>query len=498
MKKLLLTLLLAAAMLICPMAVFAEGETTQSTGETDIYTWDDAAARTIAHKGEELAVGLFKAKRYKGSEVGGTSLFYAEPDGTVKKQAQFVKLSSGRRFVHISDSEGEQWKEVSDSKEYGYAITYHEEYNDFFVQWQSGVVDINGTKYYIQSDGTVQLTQGIVEINGAKYFVQDGGAIRSKTGFFTYNGKKYLIGKAGTVYSKPGLVKWGGKKYVVKSDASICTKKGPVKAGDKIYFVKDKSGVIVKNKAVKYNEKKYHVKSNGVVAVGVHKWNGKFYYSGPKGNLKTKTAMVTYHNKRFLAKKGGLVVVSKKFKYKNKYYIAKKNGAIYIGLFRWKGTLYYSDTKGALLTKAGIVKVGDYSYYVQAGGKVYVNQKFKAGGKTYAANADGQLQKGLFTLNGKYYYADSDYAVRTSQEIITYEGKYYFNNKGGGLTKNDWVNYNNRHYYAGSDAAFKTSKFTVSGVTFNPNSKGEISDEEYKKLFPDPADDEGNDAEDVD
>ena len=77
----------------------------QITGsESDVYEWTNPSVRTEAKRNDEVAVGIFKAKRYRKGSIAGTSLYYAEPNGYVGKQEKFINVDSGRRYIHDSNA----------------------------------------------------------------------------------------------------------------------------------------------------------------------------------------------------------------------------------------------------------------------------------------------------------------------------------------------------------------------------------------------------------
>ena len=357
-------------------------------------------------------------------------------------------------------------------------------------------------KVIVQDDGTVRTARGFVTVDGVRRYVTSKGYMKTKAGWVRMDGKKYRVSEGGVVRTKEGAFTVDGVRYVIpagSTDGALATTRGVVKAKDWLYFVRNTKGQLGKNLAYKVGSKVYHVTSKGVVRVGKHKWkDGKYYFSTQKGYLRRTNGLITRNGKRFMVKKGGLVVVSQKFKYKNHYYIASSTGTIKTGLFTWHKTLYYANAKGVLQSSAGMVTYNGYDYFVFGGGEVAVSKMFYWKGKLYAADGNGHLLTGLFKKGNTYYYADADHSVRTSEEIFKYKNSYYYNKKGGGLARNQWVEYGGKHYYAGDNAALRTSQFTISGVTFHPSSSGVISDEEYKKLFPDPAEDEGDEVEDID
>lgn len=492
MKKRLLTILLAAAvLLLIPIAVFAEGETPEDGWNAD---------RSMYYENGQPVKGLFKAKM--SDDVG--ALFYADANGKVVKTEGLITVNyPDKRFLRTADSEGHVgFREVGavDKTSYTYLIGESE---GAIVETAKIYTTPKG-KVIVQDNGTVKKEAGFVDVDGLRYWVKKSGYMRNTSGWMRLNGNLYRFMKGGVVRTKVGQFKVGDARYVIPTSSKgdrlgiVATKKGVAKANGKLYFVRSKYGKLGSKKAYKLNGKIYHVNKYGQVKVGKHKWNGKLYFGTKWGYLKTKTGFVKRNGYRFLVKKGGLVVVSQKFKYKNHYYIANKYGSVKTDLFKWKGTLYYANKNGVLKTSAGIIEYKGHDYFVWAGGEVAVNKMFYWKGNLYAADGNGYLETGLFRKGSTYYFADADHTVRTSEDVFKYKGNYYYNKKGGGLARNEWVEFGGKHYYAGDSAAFRTSRFTISGVTFNPKSNGEISDEEYKKLFPDPAEDEGEDVEDVD
>lgn len=346
------------------------------------------------------------------------------------------------------------------------------------------------TIYYLE-DGTA--ATGLFKAETADgtealYYANKDGVVKTTAGWVYQDGNKYRVSKSGTVRTQEGVFIVGDYRYVIPNGAvngAICRKVGPVKVNGVLYYVRNKNGRLGIHKAYKLNKKVYHVSSKGVVSTGKHKWkDGKYYYSLKAGNLKTTSGMVVVGKNRFYVKKGGLVTVSKKFKYKSNYYIASKNGNVYTGLFKWSKALYYASDKGILKAKAGIVTVDKSEYYVAKGGKVYVNKMISADGKKYCADSEGKLHKGLFKFGEKYYFAEKDHKIRTIAKVFKYGSKYYFNKKGGGLARNEFVEFENKFYYAGDNAAFLTAKFNKNGVTFHPAENGELPEEEYRKLYP--------------
>lgn len=145
--------------------------------------------------------------------------------------------------------------------------------------------------------------------------------------------------------------------------------------------------------------------------------------------------------------------------------------------------MYYANSKGVLRTKAGAFTYNGARYATNSSGKVYRDTKFTAGGKTYIAQKDGKLRTGHIKYNNKYYLTDSKGAVITKAGIYGYNKKSYYVKKGGALLVSDFFEYKDKYYYAGSDGAILKTTFKAKGYTWHPNSKtGEISVDEYSRI----------------
>ena len=501
MKKRYLIYLLAAIMMLSPAAVFADTANTAGAGSGDLEVvqsdamlfngnntceWVDSARTQAKDAKGNIATGLFKAVRIGG----GVSLFYADASGLVVKRESFVTVSTGEKYVHINTSEGEHW-DVTGGGALSYAITNHN--GEYFVHWQQGLVTVNGVRYYVQSNGTVQTTAGLINVGGKLYYVNQGGPVRSQAGFFkANNGKTYLSDATGAVITKAGIRQYGGAYYVIQSDGSVGTTVGFVKAGGKLCYVTNTSGVLAVNKELKVNGKKYHALNDATIAVGGHKWGKKYYFADDSGAIRTKKGIMKAGGQYYYVQKGGAVATNKKVKWKGKSYIASKNGVIYRGLFTWKKNLYYANKKGVLRTKAGVITYDAHKYYVQKGGKIKRNVLFTAYGRKYCADRYGRLLSGYFYWRGSYYLTNAKCVIITKQGLYSYNGKTFFVKPGGALGCNEFVTNYQKHYYVNGKGVVLKSKFTYrrNGVkyTIHPNSRtGEISSEEYYKVFPEEA-----------
>ena len=118
-----------------------------------------------------------------------------------------------------------------------------------------------------------------------------------------------------------------------------------------------------------------------------------YYYKNPSGKIRKKAGFVTDLGNKYYVRKGGKIRTSKSFKVKKKYYRANKYGVILTGVYKWKGKLNYSDSAGCWKKTAGFVYWNGYSYYVQKGGTIIVNDAFGANNIPYDADSLGHVTR---------------------------------------------------------------------------------------------------------
>ena len=336
------------------------------------------------------------------------------------------------------------------------------------VETNAGLLPLSDGTYYVQAGGEIYITPGWVDAaNGNRYFLDNAeGRLRTAAGVFEYAGSKYVSLAGGPVHRSPGFVNAGGARY----------------------YVADSSGALLINREFTVGSNKYHALADGTIGVGAHKW-GKYYYFGDaNGVIRTKKGVVSLAGNKYYVKKGGKLTTNKKVKYKGKTYIASSNGAFFKGIFTWKKNLYYASSKCVLRTKAGVFSYNGSRYCSKKGGKLYKNKLFTSKGKKYLAQSDGSLKAGSFSWKGKLYLTNAKCAIITKAGLYTYGSHQYYVKKGGPLAVNQFVTYKDNHYYAGSDGAIVKKTFTYKGITITPNSQtGVISLEEYWKAFPNEA-----------
>jgi len=429
--------------------------------------------------------GDFYAEYLEGVYTVNGKMYYVQTDGTVRTTGG-VFTDKDNNTYYIENGEIYATKGfVTDSTT---GKKYYIPGNDGKILTTEGTFTASdGKLYYAGAGGVIPSTAGLYGSGSKQYYVNADGSVKTDEGFITVNGKKYLVKAGGEIRKTAGAFKYNGSYYVSGNDGAIVTTKGFVKASGNIYFVKNSDGVVKVSSAFKYKGKSYHATSDGTIAVGVHKWKGKYYYSyTSSGALRKKAGIVKSNGKRYFVQKTGRITTSKKFSYKGKTYVAGKYGYFRTKIFTYSGNKYYANSKGEVRTKAGKFKYNGERYYSKKGGILYKNQLFSADGKKYLAQKDATLKLGYFEWKGNYYLTNDKAAIYTTEGIYSYKNVQYFVKKGGAMGKNEFVEYKDKHYYCNSKGEIVKKTFTYKKIKITPNSKtGVISLEDYWKVFPD-------------
>ena len=188
------------------------------------------------------------------------------------------------------------------------------------------------------------------------------------------------------------------------------------------------------------NKKTYYRKSNGQLAKGWTKIDGKTYYFGKsKGQLYTGWATI-----------GG-----------NKYYLGT-DGARRTGWQTIGENKYYFNSKG-VMTKGWATIDGDKYHFGKISGKLATGWT-TISGKKYYFDTDGVKQTGWITVGSNKYYLGTDGVRRTGWRTI--DGNRYYFGKSSGKLYTGWATIGGKKYYLGTDGVMVTGKQTINGVVY--------------------------------
>ena len=188
------------------------------------------------------------------------------------------------------------------------------------------------------------------------------------------------------------------------------------------------------------NKKTYYRKSNGQLAKGWTKIDGKTYYFGKsKGQLYTGWSTI-----------GG-----------KKYYLGT-DGAICTGWQTIGENKYYFNSKG-VMTKGWATIDGNKYHFGKVSGKLATGWT-TISGKKYYFGTNGVKQTGWITVGSNKYYLGTDGVRRTGWRTI--DGNRYYFGKSSGKLYTGWATIGGKKYYLGTDGVMVTGKQTINGVVY--------------------------------
>ncbi len=381
--------------------------------------------------GKPVEKGLFK---YEGDH------YYAEYDGSlITNQTWYAwKVDASSELAKGTYEFGADGKVLQGIVAKGDKLYYYENGK---VK-ERGLFKYEGAYYYNEYDGSLILNQnyycynidpscdlpkgtyefgpdgkmvtGIVERNG-KYFYYENGK-KVEKGLFKYNGDYYYNEYDGSLVMNQAWYAW-------KIDASSDLPKGTYEFGP--------DGKMLQG-FVERDGKIFYYENGRTRERGFFKYNGNYYYNEYDGSLIT--------NQRWYAWK-----LDASCDLPKGHYEFDETGKMIQGIVEKDGKLYFYEN-GNKVEKGLFVYNGDY-YYVEYDGSIITNTKHYAWKVddascelpkgTYEFGPDGKMLQGIVDKNGKLYYYENGNTVDKGLFIL--DGYYYFTEYDGSLiTGKSW------------------------------------------------------------
>jgi glucan-binding YG repeat protein len=261
-------------------------------------------------------------------------------------------------------------------------------------------------KWYQYSNGTYE-NSGFKQIDNHTYYFQSNGYVQ--VGWLLSNNDWYMFDSEGVM-----ITGWNGSYYF------------------------DENGKMMKNA---FTPDHYYVGSSGAYLTNCwFKHDGKDYYADNYGHIVKNSWIGSY----YLGSDGAMVTNT----FTPEGYYCGSDGAYVTNCWiKVNDTDYCMNTSGTVTKNAW---VGDY--YLDSNGYIVKNAWIGA----YYLDSDGKYVRNAFTPDG--YYCESDGAYVTNCWVKV-NGKYYYMNATGTVTKNAWVG----SYYLGSDGVMLTNTYTPDG-----------------------------------
>jgi len=381
--------------------------------------------------------------------------YYFNEDGTCDKA---VKPEDGfytdrKGYAYSEDGHGLTGLQTIDGKVYYFNSQGYAQKNGTYANFlfmddyaaYTGLLEKDGVLYYYVNGRTA--TKGLYECDGAYYFSDWGGVVKTdgsyyvSTSFCDLPEGNYTFGADGKMYN--GVVEKDGEQYLY-ANGKLATY-GLYKIDDAYYFASTDGAF--KTSGTYYVGTTYcdlpkgnytfgadGKMCNGVVEIegvlylyingvtttkGLHCVDGEYYFSDWGGVLKTDGRY--YVSTSFCDLPKGNYTFGADGKMCNG--VVEIEGVLYLyingvtatkGLYCINGEYYFSDWGGVLKTD----------------GRYYVSTSFCDLPKgNYTFGADGKMYDGFVTIDSiKYYYENGNTPM---PGIIEVDGDYYFVNWGG-------------------------------------------------------------------
>ena len=316
----------------------------------------------------------------------------------------------------------------------------------------------------VKMNDVVEVKNGLYKENGKVYFYENDVAI---TGIVNDNGTFYYVNADGNV--KTGWVNDQNHWYFVNNDASC--KQGWYKYYGKWYYLDANDETYpssaITNQVKEIDGIKYHFDENGAIKTGwINDDNHWYFYDG---NASLVSGWYKYYGKwYYLDESGQGYMYTGWLDLNGQWYYLNAYGSMLTGWINVKRTWYYMDASGAMCT--GWKQIAGTWYYLHSGGNMAIGW-LKDNNQWYYLDSSGAMlhdtyfEAFYFTSSGALR-SDSVYDSMTSRASGYSSATNYLilvdtANCRVAIYQGSVNNWNNIHYY--SCAPGKASTPTVKG-----------------------------------
>lgn len=365
-KKIAAVTMTGAVLLAAPIAMNAAPVLSAQTVDAAVKTgWVKESGKWYFYKDGAKATGWqeWDGKRY-----------YLNSDGTMKANEWMI---DGDGSIYYFRSWGGAYKScnvVINGRSYTFGA-------DSKMQGSQWIV--KGGKWYLAKEG--KIATGWQEWQGSKYYLNSDGTMRSNEWRLDDSGKiRYLCSWGGAYKNRSANI--NGRSYTFNSNADVTNTQ---------WISLDGTWKLAKD---------------GRIATGWQTWDKNLYYLNSDGSMKANEAFTDGGKLYFFRSWGGA--------YKNcwytsggkKYYLHDNSAAYQNEWLKADGKWYYFQSDSTMATDTWID-----NYYVDASG-VWIPSKEKptdkwitSGNRKWYRHADGSYTKNDWELiNGKYYRFDNE------------------------------------------------------------------------------------------
>lgn len=416
-KKIATVTMTGAVLLAAPIAMNATPMLSAQTVDAAVKTgWVKESGKWYFYKDGVKATGWqeWDGKRY-----------YLNSDGTMKANEWMIDTDGSIYYFRSWGGAYKNCNAVINGRSYTFGA-------DSKMQGSQWIV--KGGNWYLAKDG--KIATGWQEWQGSKYYLNSDGTMRSNEWRLDDTGKiRYLCSWGGAYKNRSAKI--NGRSYTFNNNADVTNTQ---------WIAMDGTWKLAKD---------------GRIATGWQTWDKNLYYLNSDGSMKANEAFTDGGKLYFFRSWGGA--------YKNcwytsggkKYYLHDNSAAYQNEWLKADGKWYYFQSDSTMAADTWID-----NYYVDASG-VWIPSKEKptdkwitSGNRKWYRHADGSYTKNDWeVIDGKYYRFDKDgWMVTGWQKIgnVTYymdkttgerygegwhwiDGNCYYMNANGEMAVDTWI-----------------------------------------------------------
>ena len=416
-KKIAAVTMTGAVLLAAPIAMNAAPVLSAQTVDAAVKTgWVKESGKWYFYKDGAKATGWqeWDGKRY-----------YLNSDGTMKANEWMIDSDGSIYYFRSWGGAYKNCNAVINGRSYTFGA-------DSKMQGSQWIV--KGGNWYLTKDG--KIATGWQEWQGSKYYLNSDGTMRSNEWRLDDSGKiRYLCSWGGAYKNRSAKI--NGRSYTFNNNADVTNTQ---------WIAMDGTWKLAKD---------------GRISTGWQTWENNLYYLNSDGSMKANEAFTDGGKLYFFRSWGGA--------YKNcwytsngkKYYLHDNSAAYQNEWLKADGKWYYFQSDSTMATNTWIdnyyvdasgvwipnkekptdkwITSGNRKWYRHADGSYTKNDWELINGKYYRFDNDGWMVTGWKKINDTWYYMDKTTGERYGEGWHWIDGKCYYMNANGEMAVDTWI-----------------------------------------------------------
>lgn len=416
-KKIAAVTMTGAVLLAAPIAMNATPMLSAQTVDAAVKTgWVKESGKWYFYKDGVKATGW---------QEWDEKLYYLNSDGTMKANEWMIDTDGSIYYFRSWGGAYKNCNAVINGRSYTFGA-------DSKMQGSQWIV--KGGNWYLAKDG--KIATGWQEWQGSKYYLNSDGTMRSNEWRLDDTGKiRYLCSWGGAYKNRSAKI--NGRSYTFNNNADVTNTQ---------WIAMDGTWKLAKD---------------GRIATGWQTWDKNLYYLNSDGSMKANEAFTDGGKLYFFRSWGGA--------YKNcwytsggkKYYLHDNSAAYQNEWLKADGKWYYFQSDSTMATNTWIdnyyvdasgvwipnkekptdkwITNGNRKWYRHADGSYTKNDWELINGKYYRFDNEGWMVTGWKKINDIWYYMDKTTGERYGEGWHWIDGNCYYMNANGEMAVDTWI-----------------------------------------------------------